>query len=149
MARTQKKEAPPSRSEVVRAVRIFGAINLVLGSYMILGALAAMGGMNLPGSAARMVGGIIGVIVVIIGWGSAAVSGIGLLLLAHWGRWLATLWGKIIVWALPIVFGLSPGGFSKFFSLAFVVIIVICLYANIAAQNLARPEFDLAFEPEQ
>jgi hypothetical protein len=148
MARTRKEETPPSRKEVVRAVRIFGAINLVLGGYMLIAALAATGGMNLPGSAARMVGGIIGGVVVIIGWGSAAVSGIGLLLLAHWGRWLATLWGKIIVWALPIAFGLSPGGFSKFFSLAFVIIIIICLYANIVAQNLARTEFDLAFEPE-
>ena len=148
MAGSKKKDTPTTRSEAVRAVRVFGVINLVLGIYMIGGAVGAMGGMNVPGSSAKMVGGIIGITVVFIGWGSAAVSGLGLILLAQWGRWLATMWGRIIVWALPIAFGLSPGGFSKFFSIAFLIIIVICFYGNIVALNLARPEFDLAFEPE-
>jgi ribosomal protein S27E len=141
------EEPPPSRSQVVRAVRILGLINLVLGLYMILGAVVAAGGMNLPGSAATMIGGIIGMAAVIIGWGSAVVSGVGLILLARWGRWLAAIWGKVIVWALPIAFGLSIDSLSDFFSFSFAVIIVICLYANIVAHNLARAEFDAVFEP--
>ena len=95
-----------------------------------------------------MVAGTIGILAVVIGWGSAIVSGLGLIRLAPWGRWLATLWGRIIVWALPIAFGLSVDSLSNFLSFGFAVIIVICLYANIVAQNLARPEFDSAFEPE-
>lgn len=148
MTGSKKKDAPPTRSETVRAVRIFGVINLVLGIYMLGGAFAVMGGMNVPGSSEKMIAGTLGILAAFIGWGSAAVSGLGLVLLAQWGRWLGTMWGKIIVWVLPIAFGLSPGGFSKFFSFTFVIIIVICFYANIVAQNLARPEFDLAFEPE-
>jgi hypothetical protein len=145
MARTRKKEAPPTRAQALRAVRIFGGINLALGLYAILDAFAALGGIDLPGAAARMVGEVLGIIVVVIVWGAAVVSGLGLLLLAGWGRRLAVLWGRIIVWVLPIAFGLSPGGLGKFFSVAFAIIIVICLYANIVAQNLARPEFDVAF----
>ena len=148
MARAPDKKAPPERAQVVKAVRLLGAINLALGLYMILGALAALQGMNLPGSAVKLTAGIIGIIAIIVGWGSAVVSGLGLILLAQWGRWLATMWGKIIVWLLPIAFGLYVESLSKFFSLSFAVIIMICFYANIVAQNLARPEFDAAFEPE-
>lgn len=148
MARKKEKNAPPSRAEVVKAVRVFGGINLCLGLYMILGALTALGDMNLPGSAAKLMGGTLGAIAVVVGWGSAAASGLGLILITQWGRKLAVFWGKIIVWMLPIAFGLSADGVSDFFSFAFIVIIVICLYASVISQNLARPEFDTAFEPE-
>ena len=94
MTSRAKEEPLPTRSQAIKAVRVFGGINLVLGAYMILGALAAMGDMNLPGAAARMIGGIIGIVAVIIGWGSAVVSGLGLILLARWGRWLASIWGR-------------------------------------------------------
>jgi DNA-directed RNA polymerase subunit RPC12/RpoP len=75
------------------------------------------------------------------------VSGLGMILLTQWGRWLAIKWGKIIVWVLPIAFGLSTNGLSDFFSLAFAVIIIIGLYAVTIATNLEQPEFDIAFEP--
>ena len=140
-----KKDAPPTRAEAVKAARILGGINLALGSYMILGGLAAVADINLPGATAKMIGGVLGVIVLVVAWGSAAASGLGLILLTEWGRKLAVLWGRIIVWVLPIAFGLSHG-LSDFFSIAFAVIIVICLYGNVVAQNLAKPEFDIAFE---
>ena len=80
MGERQTGDRPPERSEVIRAVRIFGGINLVLGLYMIFGALLTLRGMNLPGSAVRMTAGIIGIVGVILGWGSAVVSGVGLIL---------------------------------------------------------------------
>ena len=140
---TKSNETTPEQA--VRAVRILGAINLVLGLYMVLEGLAAMGDINMPGLAAKATVGTLGFIVIVIAWGSAAVSGLGLILLAELGRQLAVLWGRIIVWILPISFGLSHR-LSEFFSLAFVIIIVICLYGNIVAQNLGKPEFDVAFE---
>ena len=146
MGERQTGDQPPERSEVIRAVRIFGGINLVLGLYMIFGALLTLRGLNLPGSAVRMTAGIIGILGVIFGWGSAVVSGVGLIFVTRWGRSLGILWGKIIVWLLPIAFGLSMDGLSNLFSLSFAIIIVICLYARVAATNLARPEFDLGFE---
>lgn len=139
------KNDEPTPKQAVRAVRIFGAINLVLGLYMVLEGLAAMGDINMPGLAAKATVSTLGFIVIVVAWGSAAASGLGLILLAEWGRQLAVLWGRIIVWILPISFGLSHG-LSEFFSLAFVIIIVICLYGNIVAQNLGKPEFDVAFE---
>ena len=57
--------------------------------------------------------------------------------------------GKVIVWVLPIAFGLSITSLSDFVSFSFAVIIVICLYANVVAQNLSRTEFDVAFERER
>ncbi len=140
-----KKDAPPTREEAIKACRILGGINLALGAYMILGGLAAVADINLPGATAKMIGGVLGVVVLVVAWGSAAASGLGLILLTEWGRKLAVLWGRIIVWALPISFGLSHG-LSEFISLGFAVIIVICLYGNVVAQNLAKPEFDIAFE---
>jgi predicted RNA-binding Zn-ribbon protein involved in translation (DUF1610 family) len=146
MARkTHKRDTPPTRAQAVKAVRIFGAINLALGIYMILGAITAAQGMNLPGSAARLVGGILGIVAVAVGWGSAAASGLGLILLSGWGRWLAAMWGKIVVWLLPIAYGLSADGLSDFFSLSFGIILVICLYASVVAQNVGKEEFDAAF----
>ena len=142
---TKKDETTPEQA--VRAVRIFGAINLVLGLYMILEGLAAMGDINLPGLAARATVGTLGLIVILVAWGSAAVSGLGLILRMEWGHQLAVLWGRIIVWILPISFGLSQGfKLSSFISLAFLIIIAICFYGNIVAQNLGNPEFDVAFE---
>jgi hypothetical protein len=135
----------PTPEQATRAVRIFGAINLVLGLYMVLQGLLAMGDTNLPGFAGSITIPVLGFIIIVVAWGSAAVSGLGLILLAEWGRQLAVLWGKIIVWVLPIAFGLSQG-FSGFFSWAFLVIIGICLYGNIVAQNLGKSEFDVAFE---
>ncbi len=130
--------------QAVKATRVFGIINLVLGSYMILGGLAGLTEIDLPG-AARIVGGTLGVIIIVVVWGTAVASGLGLVLSAEWGRKLAIVWGRIIAWVLPIAFGLSHG-LSEFFSIAFAIIIVICLYANILAQNIAKPEFDVAFE---
>ena len=146
MPKAAKNEAPPTREQAVKVARIFGAINLALGSYNILGGLVGLADMNLPGAAA-VAGGALGFIVLVVAWGTAAASGLGLLMLAEWGRKLAVIWGKIIVWALPIAFGLSHG-LSEFFSLAFGLIIVICFYGNVVAQNLGKPEFDIAFEPE-
>ncbi len=145
MAKATKKDAP-TPEEATRAVRIFGIINLVLGLYMVLEGLAALADMNLPGLAARMVGAL-GFVIIVIAWGSAAASGLGLILLSHWGRRLAILWGKIIVWLLPISFGLSHN-LSEFFSITFGIILVICFYGNILWSNLRRPEFDMAFESE-
>ena len=139
---SKNNEATPEQA--AKATRVFGIVNLVLGSYMILGGLAGLADIDLPG-AAKMVGGVLGFIVVVVVWGSAAASGLGLILFAEWGRKLAILWGKVIVWVLPIAFGLSHG-LSEFFSITFAIIIVICLYANILAQNIAKPEFDVAFE---
>ncbi|GAB4337896.1 MAG: hypothetical protein Kow0099_11530 [Candidatus Abyssubacteria bacterium] len=146
MARTPRNQSiAPTRAQATKTVRIFGVINLALGSYMILGAVATVQGMNLPGSAAKLVGGILGLAVVAIGWGPAVASGIGLILLTAWGRRLAILWGKMIVWILPVAFGLAAHGLSDFLSFSFAIIIVICLYANIVAQNLGKEEFDPAF----
>jgi len=136
MAKAAKKDAP-TPEEATRAVRIFGIINLVLGLYMVLEGLAALGDINLPGVTARMVGGGLGLIVIIVAWGSATASGLGLILLSHWGRRLAILWGKIIVWLLPISFGLSHN-LSEFFSITFGIIVVICFYGNILWSNLRR-----------
>ncbi len=130
--------------QAVKATRVFGIINLALGAYMILGGLAGLADIDLPGSA-KTWGGVLGFIVIVVAWGSAAASGLGLILFAEWGRRLAILWGKVIVWVLPIAFGLSHG-LSEFLSISFAIIIVICLYANILAQNIAKPEFDAAFE---
>jgi DNA-directed RNA polymerase subunit RPC12/RpoP len=141
-----KQDVPPAPVQAIKAVRIFGLINLLLGLYMILGAIAAFQGMNLPGAAAKLVGGVIGIAIVAVGWGTAVVSGAGLLVLSGWGRRLAIVWGKIIVWMLPIAFGLSIAKLSNFLSFSFLVIVVICLYANVVAQNLARADFDPAFE---
>ncbi len=132
--------------QAVKATRVFGIINLVLGAYMIVAGLAAMVDINFPGgSMATTTVNVLGFIVTIVVWGPAAASGLGLILSAEWGRKLAIVWGKIIVWVLPIAFGLSHG-LSEFFSISFAIIIVICLYANILAQNIAKPEFDVAFE---
>jgi hypothetical protein len=139
------KKDEPTPEQAIRAVRIFGAINLVLGLYMVLEGLAAMSDINLPGLAAKATVGTLGFILIIVAWGSAAASGLGLILRMEWGRQLAVLWGKIIVWVLPISFGLSHG-LSEFLSLTFLIIIGICLYGNIVAQNLGKPEFDVAFE---
>ncbi len=130
--------------QAVKATRVFGIINLVLGAYMIVGGLAGLGDIDLPG-AAKTWGGVLGFIVIVVVWGPAAAGGLGLILRAEWGRKLAIVWGKIIVWVLPIAFGLSHG-LSEFISISFAIIIVICLYANILAQNIAKPEFDVAFE---
>lgn len=113
---------------------------------MIVGALLAARGMNLPGSAAKMVGGYIGIVGVIVGWGTAVISGVGLILVTRWGRTVGIWWGKIIVWLLPIAFGLSMDGLSNLFSFSFGIIIVICIYAMVVATNLARPEFDVGFD---
>ena len=101
------KNDEPTPEQAIRAVRIFGAINLVLGLYMVLEGLAAMGDINMPGLAAKATVGTLGFIIIVVAWGSAAVSGLGLILLAEWGRQLAVLWGRIIVWVLPISFFLS------------------------------------------
>ena len=140
-----KKDAPPTRAQAVKAIRILGGINLALGAYMILGGLATLADINLPGPTAKMIGGTLGLIILVVAWGSAAASGLGLILLAEWGRKLAILWGRIIVWVLPISFGLSSG-LSEFFSIPFAIIIAICLYGNIVAQNLGKPDFDIAFD---
>jgi len=140
------KSDEPTPEQAAKAARIFGAINLVLGSYMILGGIARLADINfLPNFAATMAVGVLGFITIVVAWGTAAASGLGLVLLTQWGRKLAVLWGKVIVWLLPISFGLSHG-LSEFISIAFAIIIVICLYANVLAQNLAKPEFDVAFE---
>ncbi len=128
-------------------MRIFGTIHLVLGLYMILDGLVAMGDIaDLPGPAAKMVGGVLGIAAILIVWGGAAASGLGMILLTQWGRWLAIMWGKMVVWVLPIAFGLSSDGLSDMISVAFAVIIIIGLYAVTIATNLERPEFDIAFE---
>ena len=91
---SKNNEATPEQA--AKATRVFGIVNLVLGSYMILGGLAGLADIDLPG-AAKMVGGVLGFIVVVVVWGSAAASGLGLILFAEWGRKLAILWGKVIV----------------------------------------------------
>ncbi len=139
---TRNDETTPEQA--VKATRVFGIINLALGSYMILGGLAGLTDIDLPG-AAKIVGGTLGAILIVVVWGTALVSGLGLVLASEWGRKLAILWGRVITWVLPIAFGLSHG-LSAFFSISFAIIIVICLYANILAQNIAKPEFDVAFE---
>jgi hypothetical protein len=140
-----KIDAPLTRKEAINYARILGGINLALGAYMILGGLAEIADISLPGATAKMIGGVLGLIVLVVAWGSAAASGLGLLMLAEWGRKLAILWGRIIVWVLPISFGLSHA-LPEFISINFGFIIVICLYGNVVAQNLAKPDFDIAFD---
>ncbi len=133
--------------QAVRAVRIFGIINLVLGLYMVIGGLLTVADMALPGAAAQMIGGALGLIIVAVAWGSAVMAGLGLIIRTQWGRKLAIFWGKIIVWVLPISFGLSHG-LSELFSITFGIILAICFYGNIVSSNLQRPEFDAEFESD-
>ena len=147
MAQAGKKDEAPTPEQARKAVKVFGIINIVLGLYVIAGALAAVGGMTLPLSAgAQFAAKTVGLIIVLVAWGTGVAGGVGLVLRSAWGRKLAVIWGRVIVWVLPIAFGLSPGGMRKFISLDFAIIIVICFYAQILAGNLSRPEFDIGFE---
>jgi len=149
MASKTKKKAPPTRAEAIKEVRIIGTINLVLGLYMVLDGLTAMADLaDLPGPGTRMAGGVIGMAAIAVAWGTAVANGLGLLLLKDWGRWLAIKWGKIIFWLLPIAFGLSTDSLSDFFSLGFVVIVALGIYAMAIANGLQKPEADIAFMPE-
>ena len=141
-------EKPPTPEQAVKAVRILGGINLVLGAYMLLGVLMTFRSAELPQlpAVARQLTKGFGLIIALVAWGSALVSGIGLLMRAAWGRTLGLFWGRVIVWILPIGFGLKSSGLGDFISLEFAIIIVICFYGNVVAQNLKRPEFDVAFE---
>jgi hypothetical protein len=143
----RRPEEAPTRQQVVRAVRILGAINVAISAYMILGAVAIwVGGSHLPLTADVQVGLSIGMVVVAVVWGTGILGGVGLLLLAPWGRKAGYWWGKVIVWVLPIAFGLASRSLKAFFSLQFLLIIVLCVYAMIMANNLARRDFDVAFE---
>jgi len=147
MAQQGSKSDAPTPAQARRAVQVFGIINIVLGLYVILGALAAVKGVKLPLSAgAQFAAKTIGLILVLLAWGSGVVGGIGLVLRSAWGRKLATIWGRAIVWVLPICFGLAANGLKSFISLDFAIIIAICFYAQILAGNLARSEFDVGFE---
>ena len=139
------EEKAPERSEVIKGVRVLGAINLVLGVLALLGLAVVAKGTQLPGVAGQLAKGF-GVIIALVAWLPALLSGIGLLMTAPWGRTLGLFWGRIIVWVLPVGFGLSAGGLRAFISIEFAIIIGICFYGNIVAQNLKREEFDVAFE---
>jgi len=134
----------PSREEVIKGVRVLGTINVLLGGYMLLGAALAAREVELPGVVGQ-VGLGIGIVVVLVTWGLAFVSGIGLLLRARWGRSLGLLWGRVMPWILMITFGLAHG-LKEFLSLTFAVLVLVCFYGFVIAQNLARDEFDAAFE---
>jgi len=147
MAPQGKKDEAPTPQQARTAVKVFGIINIVLGLYVILGALVAAKGVNLPLSAgAQFAAKTIGLVLALLAWGSGVVGGIGLVLRSPWGRKLAVIWGRVIVWVLPIGFGLASEGLKSFISLDFAIIIVICIYAQILAGNLSRPEFDVGFE---
>lgn len=147
MCAQANQDDAPTVEQVRKAVRVFGIINLVLGAYMLLGALTALGGgAGLPLSSGRRFAQGLGLVAALVVWGPALAGGLGLVLLTNWGRKLAIVWGRAIVWVLPIGFGLSADGLRAFISLAFAVVIVICLYAQVLAQNLGRDVFDVAFE---
>jgi len=139
------KEAP-TRQQARNVTRVFGIINIALGAYCILGAIIAFAeGTVLPFSAVGKIVPRLGLLIAIVAWGPAVVGGIGLVLFSTWGRQVCVVWGRIIVWVLPIAFGLASKGLGDFISLGFAVIIIMCFYANVMALNLARGEFDTAF----
>lgn len=147
MAPQGKKDEAPTPEQARRALKVFGIINLVLGVYRLLGVVVvAAGASRLPLSAPVRLATGIGLVAALIVWGSGIASGIGLLIRSAWGRKLATIWGRAIVWVLPIGFGLASDGLKSFISLDFAIIVVICFYAQILAGNLARPEFDVGFQ---
>jgi len=136
----------PTREQAQKITRVFGVINIVLGAYCILGAIVAFAeGPVLPLGAVGRIASRLGLIVAIVVWAPAVVGGIGLALLSTWGRQVSVVWGRIIVWVLPIAFGLASKGLGDFISLGFALIIAVCFYANVMAANLARGEFDTAF----
>ena len=147
MRQGKNSKETPTKEQVAKVVRIFGGVTIVLCVYMLLGAIlvAAKAG-RLPLSSPVMAARTLGLIAAVIVWGSGILAGLGLLLISAWGRRIAILWGKAIVWILPIGFGLAAGGMKNFFSVQFLVIIVICICAVVMAGNLARDEFDIGFE---
>lgn len=140
----EEKKKPLTQSKAIKHVRIVGVIHLLLALYTILGALVGIGGLSGP-TTLNLTMGAFGIVVLVIVWGPALVSGLGLILLTEWGRRLAIKWGKIIIWVLPIAFGLSCRSLSDIFSFGFAVVITIGLYAAVVAENLAKPEYVLAF----
>lgn len=144
MGPKEKNKKPLTQSTAIKHVRIAGVIHLVLGLYTILDALIQVA--DFPGpTTLNLTMGAFGMTVVAIVWGPALVSGLGLILLMQWGRWLAIKWGKIIIWVLPIAFGLSCRSLSDLLSFGFALIIVIGLYAAVVAENFAKPAYDVAF----
>jgi len=140
------RQAAPTREQAVKVVQVFGAINIVLGVYCLAGAAIAVArGPALPFTAIVKTAYALGLVLAVVVWAPAVASGIGLVTRVGWGRKLAVVWGRIVVWVLPIAFGLASGGLADFVSIRFSVIILVCFYANVMAANLARGEFDIAF----